>query len=132
MDMPETAIKAQLAAVIKVRALLELATVNSWSCTYRILNKDEKTVVRLVYTERVLDTDGEGSAPRTFITVRPLRGYNKQSNQLVACLQRSLDIAPTNESIHFWAAQAASQTPGEYLENRTNWTRTCGPARPPG
>ena len=116
MDLPETAIKTQLAAVIKVRALLELAIVNSWSCTYRILNKDEKTVVRLVYTEASLDTDGEDSPAKTFLTVRPLRGYNKQSNELVAWLQRSFDIAPTNESIHFWATQAAGQTPGAYLE----------------
>jgi CHAD domain-containing protein len=113
-DLPEGALMAQLAPIIKMRALLELATVHTSSCTYRILNKDEKTVVHLIYTEAQLDVDGEEVPCATYLTVRPLRGYAKQANRLAAYLQRSLDISPTNEDINLCALHTAGQSPGAY------------------
>ena len=114
VDLPEGALMAQLAPISKMRALLELATVHTSSCTYRILNKDEKTVVHLIYTEVQLDVDGEEVPCATYLTVRPLRGYAKQANRLAAYLQRSLDISPTSEDINLCALHTAGQSPGAY------------------
>ena len=50
-DFPDSKLKEQLAPIIKMRALLKLVEVQSRSVPYRILNLDEKTVVRLVYEE---------------------------------------------------------------------------------
>ncbi len=114
MDLPEGEFRARLAAVIKMRALLELPTVHTWSCTYRILNEDEKTVVRLIYTEVRLDGDDEEPPRATYLTVAPLRGYAKQAGQLAGYLRRHFDIAPKEEDIYFWAQQSAGQLPGAY------------------
>jgi CHAD domain-containing protein len=113
-DLPEGVFRAQLAAIIEMRALLELAIVHTWSCTYRLLNKDEKTVARIIYTEARLDANGEDTPRATYLTVRPLRGYGKQAGRLAAYLQHSLDIAPTNEDIHIWALRSAGHAPGAY------------------
>ena len=88
VDLPESAFRAQLAAIIRMRALLELTIVHTGSRYYRILNKDEKTVVRLTYKEVRLDADGEDTPHATYLTVEPLRGYAKQAGRLAAYLER--------------------------------------------
>lgn len=113
-DLPEGVFKAQLAAIIEMRALLELVIVHTWSCNYRILNKDEKTVAHLIYTEAHLGGDDEDTPHVTYLTVRPLRGYGKQAGRVARYLQRSLDIDPTNEDIHIWALRSAGHAPGSY------------------
>lgn len=113
-DLPEGVFKAQLAAIIEMRALLELVIVHTWSCNYRILNKDEKTVAHLIYTEAHLGGDDEDTPHVTYLTVRPLRGYGKQAGRVARYLQRSLNIDPTNEDIHIWALRSAGHTPGAY------------------
>lgn len=114
MDMPEGVFRARLAAIIGIRALLELTIVHTRSCTYRVLNQDKKTVTRLVYTGVRLDADDEGAPHSTYLAVRPLRGYTKQASQLAAYLQRSLDLDPTVEDINLWALRSAGQMPGAY------------------
>lgn len=113
-ELPEGAFRTQLAAVVEMRALLELATVHTRSCTYRVLNKDEKTVVRVVYTEACLDADDNEAHRTTYLTVQPLRGYARQAKRLAAYLQRNLETSATNDDIHLWALQASGQTPGAY------------------
>ena len=50
-NFPEGELKQRLAPMIKMRALLKLAEVNCRSTLYPIVNKDEKTVARLVHEE---------------------------------------------------------------------------------
>ena len=48
-DIPAGKLKELVAPLIQMRALLERAKVQIQSVSYRLLNQDEKTVVRLVY-----------------------------------------------------------------------------------
>ncbi|MCP4166691.1 MAG: CHAD domain-containing protein [Chloroflexi bacterium] len=113
-DLPDGLFREQLHAIIKERALLDLAAANTWSYTYRILNKDKKTVARLVYTE-LRPNAAEASLPlASFLTVQPLRGYDNQARRLATYLQKSLPVACGNEGITFSALQAAGRTPGAY------------------
>ena len=50
-DFPDCELKEYLAPIIKMRALLKLVDVHSRSKPYRVLNRDEKTVARIVYQE---------------------------------------------------------------------------------
>ena len=50
-DFPDGDLKRRLAPIIKMRALLKLVEVYSRSTPYRVLNRDEKTVARLVYED---------------------------------------------------------------------------------
>ena len=114
VDLPEGALRDQLAAVIRMRALLELTIVHTRSCHYRILNKEEKTVVRLTYTELRLDTAGEETPHVTYITVEPLRGYAKQAGRLATYLKHHLDISPTKTDIFVRAITGGGHMPGTY------------------
>ena len=114
-DLPEGKFGAQLAALIQMRALLELTVVDTWSQTYRILNKNDKTVVRLIYTEVSGDADEDGTPHAAYLTVEPLRGYAKQAGRLSAYLKRRLDVTPSQEDVYFRAMRAAENAPGAYL-----------------
>ena len=50
-EFPYGELKKHLAPIIRMRALLKLAEVYSRSTPYRVLNRDEKTVARLVYED---------------------------------------------------------------------------------
>jgi CHAD domain-containing protein len=113
-DLPDGVFREQLHAIIAERALLDLATAHTWSSTYRILNKDEKTVARLVYTELRPDASEKSPPLASFLTVQPLRGYDNQARRLAAHLQKSLPVAPGNEGVTFSALQAVGRTPGAY------------------
>ncbi len=114
LAMRESDLKAQLSAIIDMRALLRLTIVHTCSCDYRILNKEQKTVARLTYTEvRPEVTDGE---PPLFmyLTVWPLRGYAKQAGRLARHLRGNLDLTRTDEEIRFAAFQATRRSSAAY------------------
>ncbi len=113
-DLPDGLFREQLHAIIKERALLDLAAANTRSNTYRILNKNDKTVARLVYTELRPDAAGESPPLASFLTVQPLRGYDNQARRLATYLQKSLPVASGNEGITFSALQDAGRTPSAY------------------
>ena len=113
-DLPDGVFREQLHAIIKERALLDLATAHTWSSTYRILNKDEKTVARLVHREMRPDASDENPPLASFLMVQPLRGYDNQARRLAAYLQKRLPAAAGNEGVTFSALQAAGRTPGAY------------------
>ncbi len=109
-ELPAGPLRAKLEAVTAPRALLELATVRHHRRTFRALNADEKTVARLVCTEALLE-DGTGA---NFLTVQPLRGYDRQAERLAERLRPRLGMKPTTDDIHLWAIRAAGHRPGAY------------------
>lgn len=113
-NLPEVELKQKLGAIIEMRALIELTQVCTRSYTYRILNKDQKTVVRLEYLEASLDASDESRPAATYLAVRPLRGYDKNAAQLVKYLQSNLDFLEADEGIFYWALQASGHSPGAY------------------
>ncbi len=57
-DLPESPLRKRLESIIKMRALLPLVEVDTRFILYRILNDDQKTVARLVYSEvQTVDED---------------------------------------------------------------------------
>ena len=113
-DLPEGIFKDTLSPIIKERALLELATAHTWSTTYRILNNDEKTVARLVYSQ-VRATATENAPPLvSTLTLLPLRGYAKQARRLAEVLQENLVLSPQREEFYFSVLRAVGKAPGVY------------------
>lgn len=113
-DLPEGAMKKQLSAIIEVRALLELVTVHIGSSTFRVLDREEKTVARLTWVEARPVSSEEGLPYASFLTVVPLRGYAKQAGRLASRLQKKLTFASGDENVCSSAFQAAGHTPGAY------------------
>jgi len=113
-DLPESQLRNRLEAIIKMRALLPLADIHTRSNTYRILNKDEKTVARLVLTE-VRTLDEEDEAPlATYLSLRPVRGYPKYSRKLAKHLRRTGQVTSMSEDLYFSALRQAGKKPGSY------------------
>ncbi len=114
MLLPEGDLRAHLSPIIEMRALLQLTIAHTWSCNYRILNKAEKTVARLIYTEVRPQVNDEEMPLLAYLTVVPFRGYAKQAGRLARHLRGNLDLTSTNEEIRFSAHQATRQDSSDY------------------
>ncbi len=113
-DLPESPLSERLKSIVKMRALLPLASIHIWSITYRILNKDEKTIARLVTTE-VRAPNGE-SRPilGNYLSLRPVRGYPKYSRKLAKLLGQAGQEASIIQDLYFDALERAGKRPGSY------------------
>ncbi len=113
-DLPESPLRERLESIIKMRALLPLAEVNTRVSFYRILNADEKTVARLVYTEvRTLDVDSE---PSCGILFKPVA--SSWLSQILAKVGQRLARIPKVSSLiqdlYVTALEQAGKKPGSY------------------
>jgi len=113
-DFPDGKLKKHLAPIIKMRALLKLAEVYSRSTPYRILNQDEKTVVRLVVEEIRPSHDKEAPALGTHLWLKPVKGYPKYSRILVKRLAEAGLTSGNKEDIFYRALEIEDKKPGSY------------------
>jgi CHAD domain-containing protein len=80
-DFPEGDVKRHLADIISVRALLPLAEAHKESQTLRILNDDEKTILRLEVSSF---TEQQHNLLLNRFTVIPVKGYHNQFESFLA------------------------------------------------
>ena len=76
-DFPDGELKDKLTPIIKMRALIALVEFHSRVTHYRILNPDEKTVVRLAYEKIWPYRNRRRSALADRLSLRPVKGYDK-------------------------------------------------------
>jgi CHAD domain-containing protein len=113
-DLPDSPLKEHLQPIIDPRALLNLYELTIQSHAYRILNRDMKTVARLVYKAGWRTADTSSAAQVSYLDLLPVRGYPKYIHRLTAHLE-SAGLTPSNwEDIYFSALEAAGQDPGSY------------------
>ena len=111
-DLPESQLRNRLEPIVKMRALLPLATILTMSSIYRVLNKDEKTVARLVNTEvQALSGESEPTLA-TYLSLLPVRGYPKPSRKLAKRLCRVGPETPMLEDLYISALERADPKPG--------------------
>jgi CHAD domain-containing protein len=113
-DFPDSELKEQLARIIKMRVLLKLVEVHSRSTPYRILNQDEKTVVRFVYEEIRLSRDKDAPALATYLWLKPVKGYPKHSRSLAKRFEKQGFQTGKKEDFYFKALKAVDKKPGSY------------------
>lgn len=112
-DLPDGALKTRLEPVIEMRALLALTGVNLRSTLYRILNNDEKTVVRLTY--EALEPAGQSDEPAStaHLYLKPVRGYDKHAGNL-QCRLETMGLRADQKDLLVKALAAGERTPGDY------------------
>lgn len=94
-ELPPGALGAAVARRIGIRRLLALATVELRRRTWRILDGEQKTVVRLVLeTGHARSDSGDRRRLKPVLCAEPLRGYEKEHQQVVALLEAETAIAP--------------------------------------
>ena len=113
-DFPEGELIRRLAPIIKMRALLKLVELYSRSTTYRILNRDEKTVVRFAYEEIRLSRDKGTPSLGTHLWLKPVKGYPRYSRNLARQIEEAGLIIPKKEDIYFKALEVVGKKPGSY------------------
>ena len=113
-EFPSGKLKEQLAAVIGVRALLKLAEVHSRSLPYRLLDREGKTVVRLVYEEIRLSRNKNAPALAAHLWLLPVKGYSKHSQKIALKFEQAGLKVNVEDDLYFKGLKAADKTPGSY------------------
>ena len=113
-DFPDGELKRHLAPIIKMRALLKLVEVYSRSAPYRVLNRDEKTVARLVHED--LRSSGAKDAPAlaTHLWLKPVKGYPKYLRDLAKQFEKAGLRIRNKEEIFYKALEIEDKKPGSY------------------
>jgi CHAD domain-containing protein len=106
----------RLLPVIGIRRLLPLLDVQSRVQTLRVLNEDEKTVVRLEVEENRFDDDARERQGllSTRLRLRPVRGYAGEYKKTVRMLDQDLGLSPARNPLLMEALAAAGRMPGDY------------------
>jgi CHAD domain-containing protein len=118
-DLPEGVLREWLEPVIKMRALLALTAFQKRSTRYHILNKDEKTVIRLLYSEFIFANGSDKGPSESQIELQPIRGYPKYERQLLKLLQKAGAVAVRGDEVTPKALKAAGKQAGSYTNKLT-------------
>ncbi|MGD9309605.1 MAG: CHAD domain-containing protein [Desulfosarcina sp.] len=84
-DFPESAFAAALKRCLEMRSLMPLGTIQRQIVRHELLNCDKKIVARLAM--EIYRLNGEDATVRQ-CRIRPVRGYEKATKQIVACLEK--------------------------------------------
>lgn len=107
-DLPDGPVKEALRSPLDVRALLPLVRVTGRERLLRVLDGQEKTVVRLVLTEARVE---DGPALSTRLSVIPVRGYDKAATRAGDLLREGLALDPAPRSLVDEAAAHTGHDP---------------------
>ena len=113
-NFPDGELKNRLKPIIKMRALIKLAEVNCRSTLYPIINKDEKTVVRLAHEEIRSSRAKNAPVLATHLWLKPVRGYPKYARSLTRRLEEAGLAIRLKDDLFFKALEAANKKPGDY------------------
>lgn len=88
-DLEPGKLRDLLAPVADIRALMVQFELERQTVSYRLLNRDEKTVLRLARIDTTVSREGEGTRTMTsLVHIRPLRGYDKPYRNLCSLLEK--------------------------------------------
>lgn len=115
-DLPMGPVRDRLEPVLEMRALRPLARVQVASTTLRVLNSDDKTVLRLELEDAcLLHTDGtQGAALGACLRVVPVKGYDKLPATVLGVIRGVLGLSQAPEGLFDQALRAAGRRPGDY------------------
>ncbi|MGP8323561.1 MAG: CHAD domain-containing protein, partial [Methanosarcinaceae archaeon] len=113
-DFPDCELKTKLAACLDVRTLLPFLEMEMKRKKFHILNKDEKTVLRVYFDE--IKTIGDVSIQKTIrtITLTPVRGYKKEFRDFHQLIKGIKAVEPC-EDIFNMVLKLSPRKPGDYI-----------------
>lgn len=112
-DFPEGRLKSYLDPIIQMRALIKLAEVSVNSTTYRVLNDNDKTVVRVIYENLEPKGSADTSVPSKYLFLKPVKGYDKEAASLKQQLNQ-MGLVPQENNLFLNALALTGKTPGDY------------------
>ena len=114
-DLPPGQIRQLLEPLLEMRELQPVIRGRSREHALRVLNKDDKTVVRLVISQSAAQ---RRSGRKTWklenqVAVIPVKGYPKPLRQVISLLE-DLGLEPATEDPFLTALARVGETPGNY------------------
>jgi CHAD domain-containing protein len=109
-------VRDRLAPVLGVRRLLPMVALTSAGRTLRVLNDDDKTVVRILLEQARVEADGSRAAVALPLRLRlaGVRGYQRELDATERRLKTVLALEPAHTPLFFSALAAAGRRPGSY------------------
>ena len=96
----------QLSPILQMRALLPVASLNLQIYQISILNKDEKTVARLILEEY--------EEIKHRLTLEPVKGYSKAAKKLTEFLLNTMSLKVIEKTVLMSALKAQGRKAGDY------------------
>ena len=112
-DLPDCPLKEAMAKNVEMRAFLELVQVCRERKRFKVLNKDDKTVLRFELVEEKVSHEHSWIPVFAALTLLPVRGYTR----VRAAVQKKLSesgLEPLGEDQSCKMLQAAGLTPLDY------------------
>lgn len=115
-DVPPGLMRESLAPLLEMRALLPQVEVQSKIRLLRVLDAEEKTVLRVVFEENACRAPGRGEFAALVGRVRclPVRGYAKHLQRVKQFLGDRLQLPPATDSLLQQALAAIGRRPADY------------------
>jgi CHAD domain-containing protein len=105
-QIPSDAICNILNPLLEMRALLPVCNLDYEKYYLNILNKDNKSLLRLVVEEHELFNNR--------VTLLPIKGYDKTTEHIISILTTKLDLTPTNKPLMLIALRLQGRKPNDY------------------
>lgn len=110
--LPESPVRERIAPAAGVRALLPLAEVQVRTLGLRLLDRDDKTRVRVRVDQPRLSGVSRTPLPLR-VVVSPLRGYERDAERCTSLLTASMATLPAGMTVATLAMTAAGHVPGQ-------------------
>ncbi|APG26763.1 hypothetical protein A7E78_02155 [Syntrophotalea acetylenivorans] len=115
-DLPIGQLRQQLEPLIKMRRLLPQVAVCSRKQSLAMLNRDRKTVLRMVvfFLRQAIDSQGNRHSLRSYLQVLPVQGYRSALNQVNNLLGDDLFLQTTQFDPLADALATLGRSPADY------------------
>lgn len=126
-DIPPGTLRERIESLLEMRALLPLVHTRVKVHGLNVLNKDEKTVVRLLIEEIQLAATRKSRHNKLPIRlcVEPVKGYSESFQQVLRVIEQRFVLEPDKQGLALSVFEAAGLQPGEYSA-RMNFQLTPG------
>ena len=112
-DFPDGSMKEALKKQLDVRALIPLVEIEKSITPIRILNKDEKTVLKIRLENIVLIQESHKNKLIDCIKLLPVRGYDQEFDGFKNWLKK-IGINEETKQVFLLALEAVGKEPGDY------------------
>jgi CHAD domain-containing protein len=112
-DLSTGHLQAGLQNILEMRAFLPQVSVRTRVNTFSLLDKEEKTVMRLAIDQHVLSATKRHQLG-VRLRILPVKGYDKHVTKTIRILTKEMDLAPAEEDLFLLALAAESRQPKAY------------------
>ncbi|MDD5268485.1 MAG: CHAD domain-containing protein [Methylococcales bacterium] len=99
-------IRGTLEPVLEMRALLPVCNLDYEIYHLNVINKDEKTVLRLILEEYDLFNNR--------VSLQPIKGYDKAAGQMIEIFTTKMGLTPANKPLLLNALKIQGRKPNDY------------------